>query len=92
MNKSKEEKGEDNLFVFERQKKQGVVYALRLLSIAKRTEFNIKSKLAEKGYPEEVRIAIVDELKVKGYKLARRTIVKYRKELKIGSSSTRKFS
>ena len=47
------------------QVKQGVLYAMRLLSIAKRSELDLKLKLKHKGYPEEAIQQVIHLLKEK---------------------------
>lgn len=47
------------------QIKQGLIYAMRLLSVSKKSETRIREKLKEKGYPEPVAEEVIRELKEK---------------------------
>ena len=45
------------------REKQGLIYAMRLLSIAKRSERDLKLRLNAKGYPPDSIIQIIERLK-----------------------------
>lgn len=49
----------------EEQEKQGLIYCIRLLTMTKRSESNIRQKLKEKGYDEKVAERIATGLKAK---------------------------
>ena len=48
------------------QAKQGLIYAMRLLSISKKSEKRIREKLKEKGYSQNSIEEVTGELKTKG--------------------------
>lgn len=57
----------DERLTLEEQIKQGLIYTIRLLRMTKRSEANIKTKLREKGYSQEVIDRIIESLKQKKY-------------------------
>ena len=48
------------------QFKQGYIYALRLLTASKKSEAELRERLARKGYPLEVAQQVTQELKTQG--------------------------
>lgn len=46
--------------------KQGVIYAMRLLTISKRSESHLRRKLADKGYGDEAIESVIEKLKQNG--------------------------